>query len=292
MSQQQTAMQRTDNSSTNALTRLRQFMEAQVGRLAEVIPTTIKSSLTPQRIVKVVVLAANKNPVLAECTHLSLIRSVMEIGAVGLEPGGPLGQAFLVPFRNNKTGKYEAQPIISYRGLIALARRSGHITSVEAHIVYAKDRFVLRLGTASGIEHEPFLGGPRGEAVSVYCVAHFKDGGYHTEFMTRYEVEKIRDKHSKARGGGPWQEHFEEMARKTVIRRAAKYWPLSIELAEAMEVQNTIEGQVFDVASEMEEEISPEGEVIEAPNRLTAIADKIDEQVAASAPGVVGNASA
>lgn len=75
----------------------------------------------------------------------------------------------------------------------------------------------------------------------VYAVAKLKDGGVQFEVMTRKQVEKVRDTHSKAaknaasKGASSiWDEHFEDMAKKTVIRKLFKYLPVSIEIQRAV----------------------------------------------------------
>lgn len=77
--------------------------------------------------------------------------------------------------------------------------------------------------------------------------------------MSRAEVESIRAK-SKAGGSGPWVDHFEEMAKKTAIRRLFKYLPVSVEMARAVTMDeqaeaglpqdhNVIDGMVSEMAA-------------------------------------------
>ena len=68
----------------------------------------------------------------------------------------------------------------------------------------------------------------------VYAVAQLKGGGVQFEVMSRAEIEEVR-KTSKAGQSGPWSSHWEEMAKKTVIRRLFKYLPVSIEAVRAEE---------------------------------------------------------
>ena len=78
------------------------------------------------------------------------------------------------------------------------------------------------------------------DIVSVYAVAHLKDGYTQFEVMTRDEVEAIRER-SKSKSHGPWVTDFAEMARKTVVKRLCKYLPLSPQLAAAIELDNRSE---------------------------------------------------
>ena len=156
---------------------------------------------------------------------------------------GVLGQAYLVPYFNRKKNITEAQFIPGYKGLIALARRSGEVTSIESHIVYSNDTFNLTLGLDTHVEHIPNLDGDRGAIRLVYGVAKFRSGGHHFEWMPLAEVEKIRAR-SKAASNGPWVTDYEQMVRKTLIRRMMNYLPMSIELQAAVQVSDaTDEGK-------------------------------------------------
>ena len=164
----------------------------------------------------------------------------MQCAQLGLEPGGALGHAYLIPFdkRQKINGRWEtvsteAQLIIGYRGMIDLARRSGQILSISARTVHVNDKFSYSYGLEETLEHSPCETGDRGELTHVYAVARLKDGGVQFEVMSRADVEKVRAL-SKAGSSGPWVDHFDEMAKKTVIRRLFKYLPVSIELQKAV----------------------------------------------------------
>lgn len=214
----------------------------------QALPATVAKFLTPERMTKVVLSAIARTPILLQCTPTSILKCVMEASSLGLEPtGGVLGHAYMVPFRNSRNNTQEAQLIVGYRGLIELARRSGNIKAVEAHVVYAKDKFELSFGLEPRMVHTPALTGERGDIIAAYCVANFTDGSRHCEVMTRAEIDAVRQR-SRARDNGPWATDYAEMARKTVVRRAAKYWPLSTEqisgLVRALEIEDAAESAV------------------------------------------------
>lgn len=213
------------------------------------LPSTVARYLTPERMTKITLAALSRTPLLLQCTPESVLRSVMDAAALGLEPsGGVLGHAYLVPYRNNKTGRYEAQLIVGYRGLIDLARRSGQIASVEAHVVYEADEFEIEFGRDPRLMHKPSFAPERGGIIAAYVVAQLKDGAKHCEFMTIAEIEEVRSR-SRARDNGPWRTDYAEMCRKTVVRRAAKYWPLSAELSSALDIEARAEdGGDYEIA--------------------------------------------
>lgn len=221
------------------------LLDQKRGEIAKMLP----QHLTADRLLKVAQIAATTTPALAKCDVASLVGAIGQCAQMGLEPNTVLGHAYLVPFNTkrkdgdgNERWVNSVQVIIGYRGLIDLARRSGQIVSIAAHEVCANDTFSLVYGIDEKLEHTPKLDGDRGAVLGFYAVAKLKDGGYSFEFMTVAQIQAIRDesqgyKQATKYGKGdshPWGAHFVEMGRKTVIRRLAKYLPLSIELAQAV----------------------------------------------------------
>ncbi|RLK56273.1 recombination protein RecT [Stenotrophomonas rhizophila] len=202
--------------------------------------------ISPDRLARIALTEVRKIPKLAQCDQTSFLGAIMQCAALGLEPGGALGHCYLIPFENRRQNRTEVQFIVGYRGMIDLARRSGQIVSLEARAVYAKDHFKVRLGLDSSIEHEPdWEADDRGELTFVYAVAKLRDGGVQFEVMSRKEIERVRNESQGyktaarlAKPGqepnSPWASHFEEMAKKTVIRRLFKYLPVSIEIQRAV----------------------------------------------------------
>lgn len=143
----------------------------------------------------------------------------------------------------------QVQIILGFQGLLELARRSGQIETIAARAVYANDPFDITYGIDDSIAHKPTLAGSRGDFIGAYAVAKLKGGGYQFEWMTAAEIYAVRDasqgyqaavaagiKYKRPPRGNPWIEHFEPMARKTLIRRICKYLPISVELASAVEL--------------------------------------------------------
>lgn len=207
--------------------------------------------MTADRLARIALTEVRKVPKLATCDQVSFLGAIMQCAALGLEPGGALGHAYLLPFDKNKKvngqwvkDKTEVQLIIGYRGMIDLARRSGQIQSIEARVVYAKDEFDVELGLDSKLVHKPaWTEVDRGPVMFVYAVAKLKDGGIQFEVMSRAEIEKVRAQ-SKAKDSGPWVTHWDEMGKKTVIRRLFKYLPVSIEMQRAVGMDEQAEAGV------------------------------------------------
>lgn len=207
--------------------------------------------MTADRLARIALTEVRKVPKLAQCDQTSFLGAIMQCASLGLEPGGALGHAYLLPFDKNKKvdGRWvkdrtEVQLIVGYRGMIDLARRSGQIQSLEARAVFAKDEFEVELGLDSTIVHKPAWDeADRGPLTFVYAIAKLKDGGVQFDVMSRTEIEKVRAQ-SKAKDNGPWVSHFDEMAKKTVIRRLFKYLPVSIEIQRAVGLDEQAEAGV------------------------------------------------
>ena len=183
--------------------------------------------MNPERMARIAMTELRKTPKLNECDPYSFVGAIIQSGQLGLEPGNSLGHAYLIPY-----GK-ECNLIIGYRGMLDLARRSGQVMSIQAHTVYKDDLFEFEYGLNPRLRHIPSKNGSDGEPVFVYACAMLRDGGNQFEVMSLEEIKQIQQS-SKAGRSGPWQTHFDEMARKTVIRRLFKYLPVSIELTQAI----------------------------------------------------------
>jgi recombination protein RecT len=213
-------------------------------KVKEQMQTALPKHITADRLARVALTEVRKNEALALCDKHSFLGALMTCAQLGLEPGGPLGHAYLIPFENRKKGITEVQFIVGYRGMIDLARRSGQIVSIEARPVYEGDTFEVTFGLESNLRHIPDFDNPNrvqpDKLRFVYAVAKLKDGGVQFDVMGRREVEAVRAQ-SKAGSSGPWVTHFEAMALKTVTRRLFKWLPISVELAKAIEADERVD---------------------------------------------------
>ncbi len=235
------------------------------------IKSVVASQVTPEKMARIALNELRLNDYLAKLAFAnpdSFVNAVMGASHLGLEIGGPLGQAYLVPYKN------EIKLIVGYRGLLTLARRSGMISSIKAEIVYEHDTFDLDLGIDPKVTHKPKLNGDRGKPTLVYMVAHFVGGGHHFEWMSITEVNKIRER-SPSKDKGPWVTDYEQMALKTVIRRGWKFLPMSIEMQKSEVIEHaadTGKNLVIDGDSvELGSDISDDESAGNAETAVTAI---------------------
>ncbi len=174
---------------------------------------------TVRRIVAFMANAAMKTPALYSCDKQSIMKVMLDCCTLGIEPNGR--DAHVIPY-NNRDGA-SAQLIIDYKGMITLATKSERIASIRAEVVCANDDFDWCNGH---ITHHINWKSPRGDMVAVYAIALFKDGHEETAVLQKHEVDAVR-KRSRASNSGPWVTDYNEMAKKTAVRRLSKYLPLS-----------------------------------------------------------------
>jgi recombination protein RecT len=249
------------------------LLEQMKGEIARCLP----KHLSPERMARIAMTELRKNTKLSECDPMSFIAAIMQASQLGLEPG-ILGSCYLIPFFNSKLGKYECTFMPGYRGFLDLARRSGQITSLIARAVYANDVFEYEFGLKENIIHKPCMD-DRGALVAVYAVALLKDGGHQFEVMSKREIDLIKDK-SQGKNGTPWTEYYDEMARKTVLRKLFKWLPCSVEMQKAVsldELQEIGKQNIKAAASEefnMDFVIDAEPSTDDAKEELKALVEK------------------
>lgn len=200
---------------------LKDYVRVMEGQFARALPKV----MTPERFTRIALSALSNTPKLMECTRNSFLGALMNAAQLGLEPNTPLGQAYLIPYENRKKGVTECQFQIGYKGLLDLCYRSGEVASVQAQVVYENDKFEYELGLDPKLVHIPAIEN-RGAAKFVYAVCKLKNGGYAFEVMSMDDVRRHAEKYSQAYKSGPWQTNFEEMAKKTVLKRVLKYAPI------------------------------------------------------------------
>ena len=233
---------------------MQQYIKSMEGEIKKALP----SVMTPERFTRMVLSALSVNPKLASCTPASFLGAMMNAAQLGLEPNTPLGQAYLIPYGNS------VQFQIGYKGLIDLAYRSGEVELVQAHIVYENDTFECEFGLEPKLVHKP-ADSNRGEPVKVYAMFKTKSGGYGFEVMSMDDVRKHAEKYSQTAksSSSPWKTNFEEMAKKTVLKKTLKYAPMKSDFVKAVVQDETIKTELSEDMYEVKDETIFEAEFTE-----------------------------
>ena len=228
---------------------IKQWIVAMEPQIAKALPSVI----TPERFTRMTLTAISTTPALQECTPQSFCAAMMNAAQLGLEPNTPLGQAYLIPFNNTSKRCKEVQFQIGYKGLIDLAYRSGEFRNIYAKEVYEKDDFEYEFGLEPKLHHKPYVDGlDRGKVIYYYGVFTLVNGGFGFDVMSTTEVESFAKRYSQSYGKGfsPWKTNFDEMAKKTVLKRALKYAPLKTDFVKQVTEDVTIK---TDFAADMSE---------------------------------------
>lgn len=208
------------------------------------------NAMKPDDLIRLALMAASRSPDLVKCSRESILRSLLDAAALGIKPGGLMGRGYLVPRKNRQNNTLECCFDPGWRGLVDIARRSGQIKRIEAHVVYAMDEFYVQRTPLTSIRHVPSEEPNPGEVRAAYAVAEFQGGELQIEVMMRRDLEKIRKLGAQ---NGPWAQWYDEMARKSAVRRLCKYLPYDPQLDEAMRVMDQADGEL-DAPSHVVEE--------------------------------------
>jgi recombination protein RecT len=207
-----------------------QVLRNDIVKMSSEFKAALPAHLPTERFTRVLLTALQSNPDLVKCTQHSLMGACMKAAQDGLVIDGR--EAALTTFNckvkqgDKEVWEKRAQYLPMVAGIMKKMRNSGEISTVAAHVAYAKDKFTYVLGDDERIVHEPYVAGDPGIAIAVYAIVKLKDGGIQREVMPVAAVEAIR-KRSKSPDKGPWATDWSEMARKTVLRRISKYLPAS-----------------------------------------------------------------
>lgn len=201
----------------------------------------------------------NSNSMLVNADPASIFNAACMAATLNLPINNNLGFAYIVPFKNNKENRTDAQFQLGYKGFIQLAQRSGQFERIAATPVYQGQL----------LEANPLLGyvwdwsvPANGEPIGY--VAFFKlINGFTAElYMTKTEVMAHAGKYSQTykKGFGVWKDQFEAMALKTVLKLLlSKQAPLSIEMQQAQladqSIVKDVDAQEFEYIDHQADEV-------------------------------------
>lgn len=217
---------------------LQAILETRAKTFAKLLP----KHMTADRLIKIACMAASRNPDLVKCTASSFLMAMMQASETGLEPGGVMGDAYLVPRWNNKLrpAQQEVHFQPGYLGLLKLARQTDAIDFIGVWPVFEGDEFVYERNPMLVLRHKPDREHPEREVpqklTDVWALAKLKGSTEPEEkVLSRQQIEFFR-KFSQSPTKGPWVDHYIAMCLKTCLRQLLKFLPKSTRLERAMEI--------------------------------------------------------
>lgn len=222
-------------------------------------------TMSGERLANILYQCVNRTQQLQQCSLPDLFTATRTLLLMGCEPDNVHG--YLVP-RNIKRGNTWATipvPIPSARGLMRMARANG-VKNLNIGAVYEHDTFEWYTRDGKFTMNHAQDWNPGGKLLGFFCTWADKDGNLHGERMSTDEVNEIRgrsDAYKRYLEKGstcPWVTDYNQMALKTVIKRAAKQWDLPLEIQHAMQDADVAEfGDNRQVLKEARvRELSPE----------------------------------
>lgn len=222
-------------SASKELTPITQFTQ-ELALHEKSLTSVLPSHIPAKKFMRTVVGAVQNNPQLLDADRNSVLMSCQKAAQDGLVLDNR--EAALVTF-NKKVGNQwvpMAQYMPMVTGVLKKLRNSGQLSTITAQTVHKNDKFAYNPAIDDVPMHEPDWFGDRGEMIGVYAVAKMKDGEHVVEIMNKEQLDKVRkvsrsgtDKNT-GEPKGVWKDWPEEMAKKSVLRRIAKYLPSSADI--------------------------------------------------------------
>lgn len=251
-----------------------------IKKLTPSMTAALPKHVRADRMARVALTALRRTPALLQCSEASLLGSLMTLAQLGLEPNTPLGHAYLIPYGR------ECTPIIGYQGFIDIARRSGLVTGIQAHVVHEGDTFRYSFGLTPKCEHVPSEAADREDKpiTHAYAVAHLRDADPVFVVLSRSQIDARRKRGASGRGKStPWDTDFAAMAQKSAIRALWKWLPKSAEMQRAQETDEAPAGASLDDAGRAA--IAQLGVVPPEAADFETTGENIDEETGEVTPG-------
>lgn len=251
------------------------------------IEMALPKHVSGDRMMRMIVTCLRNTPKLANCDQRSVLSAIIELSQLGLEPGTPLGHAWILPYGTT------AQIIIGYKGYIALADRSGLVLMAEA--VWEGDKFDYNLGTDPFVSHKPCTDPEKcGALEHAYAICQFPDGRKTFKVIGLPEISRAKQASQAWKAGqrntnkrdSPWYTDEPAMWRKTAVRRIVPFLPLSAEYAyrmgRALELDQSADDgkpQAFDNGIDWGDNLDAAGEAVKAAEKTAANAKALAAEV-------------
>jgi recombination protein RecT len=212
------------------LRKLREQLDTRMEEFSRALPPTIK----PDHFISAILTAVQNNQALLLADRQSLWNACMRAAHDGLLPDGREGAivVYKTKVKDNGVEKWikKAQWMPMVYGIIKKIRNSGEVSVIDARVVYGGDDY--RCWIEDGrqrLNYEASDSPDRNIVRRVFAYALLKTGELMVEELYPNDIEKIRSV-SKAKDDGPWVEWWEEMSKKSGIRRLSKRLPMSPQL--------------------------------------------------------------
>ncbi|OPD36977.1 recombinase RecT [Clostridium botulinum] len=224
-------------------------MQSALEKMLPEIKKAVGKTMTPERFSRIALSLFNGNPQFWEADTTSFLSALMQSAQCGLEPNTVLGEAYVIPYKNNKQGITEVNFQVGYKGILKMAFNTGEYEAIYAHEVRKGDEFEYEYGLHKTLVHKP-ADIPSDEVTHYYAVYKLKNGGFDFVVWSKERVEHHAREFSKnytykgnVNKNSVWAKNFDSMAKKTVLLDVLKYAPKSVEMAKALDLDYKAEAK-------------------------------------------------
>ena len=201
---------------------------------------TLGDSMRTKTFTSSLISAVSTNPALRDCDGMTIISAALLGESLNLSPSPQLGQYYMVPFRDNKSGTVKATFQLGWKGYYQLALRSGQYQNIDA--VAVKEGELKSYNPITGdIDLDPIqdpIEREKAKTIGYYAYFTLNNGFTKKLYWSREKMQAHAEKYSKGyaahKGYTFWEKDFDSMALKTMYRQLiGKYGIMSIEMQQA-----------------------------------------------------------
>lgn len=227
------------------------------------VESALPKDFNRERFIQNCLAVMNETPSLAKISPAQTIQGLLKGAYLGLDFMNR--ECYLIPYGNS------VQFQTDYKGEVKFTKKYSirKIKDIYAKVVRKGDEFTEEI--IDGHPSIQFKSVPfsNEEIVGAFAVCLFQDGGLLYETMSVNDINSVRNNYSKASQSKAWKNSFDEMCKKTVLRRLCKHIETDFESVEAHSawedgsgmdftttVRSTEQEEVVDVFNEQPEEVT------------------------------------
>ncbi len=210
----------------------------------------------------------NTDRTLQLCDPKNVVMEALKAASLKLPINKQLGFAWIVPYRDGRTGQYIPTFQLGYKGYIQLCMRTGAYRYINADVVY-EGELVKQDKLTGEIEIDPEQR-KSDKKIGYFAFIETLNGFRKTLYMSVDEITKHAQKYSRSYGheAGVWATDFDAMALKTCLRLLlSKYGIMSVEMQQAY-IQDVSPDTVETADSALEDDVIIEVETVDVEGEM------------------------
>ena len=191
------------------------------------VESALPKDFNRERFVQNCLAVMNENPQLAKISPAQVIQGLLKGAYLGLDFMNR--ECYLIPYNN--TLQFQTD----YRGEVKFTRKYSvrRIRDIFAKVVRQGDDFCEEIiDSVPSINFKP-VPFSNAEIIGAFAIVLYEDGGMSYETMSVEGINSVRNNYSKASQSKAWKFSFDEMCKKTVLRRLCKHITIDFESVEA-----------------------------------------------------------